>query len=69
MPINLDLEEHTGEINPDSVLESAKGHCTVVMITGITSDGKEYYASSTGDRCKIVYMLKRAIHLIVSGEV
>lgn len=50
----------TNDIDPDKVLEAAKGKLDTVLILGIKKDGEEYLAGSSSDLCVAVWLLERA---------
>lgn len=59
------------DLDPDRVIDSARGNLTDVVIIGTHSDGTEYFASSIASGPEVNWMLDRAkIRLlrIVNGE-
>lgn len=50
----------TNELPPDRILKAAIDEkVSLVVILGYTPEGKEYFASSTGDKQEIVWLLER----------
>lgn len=47
------------DIPPDRVLEGAVGELTCVVVVGYDHDGEEYFASSTADDERILWLLER----------
>ena len=47
------------DLNPDRVLEGAKGQLECVVILGYTNDGVEYFASSKADGGETLWLLER----------
>ena len=54
------------DLNPDDILEEAKGKLEKVMIIGYTDDGEEFMASSFADGMTAVWLLERFKHLLIS---
>lgn len=54
------------DLNPDEMLEEAKGKLDKVMIIGYTADGDEYFDSSFADGMIAVWLLERIKYLLVS---
>lgn len=50
----------TLDLDPDLVLEAAKGQLEDVTIIGYDKEGREYFASSVADGGKVTWMLERA---------
>jgi len=50
----------TLNIDPDKVIEAAKGKLEMVVIVGYDKDGFEYFASSDPDGPEILWILQRA---------
>jgi len=54
-------EEFTDEyIEPDRILEAAKGNLRDLLIIAFDKDGKEYIAGSSGDLGEVLLMLEYA---------
>ena len=47
------------DLNPDDILEEAKGKLDKVMVIGYTEDGAEYFDSSFADGMIAVWLLER----------
>ena len=47
------------DLDPDRVLEGAKGQLEAVIVIGYTSDGEEYFASSKADGGTTLWLLER----------
>jgi len=47
------------DLNPDDVLEEAKGKLEKVIVIGYTDDGLEYFDSSFADGMIAVWLLER----------
>ena len=47
------------DLNPDDVLEEAKGKLQKVIVIGYTDDGLEYFDSSFADGMIAVWLLER----------
>lgn len=60
------------DIDPERILESAKGRLSGVVIVGYTKDGdEEYFASSIADGADVLWLLersKKALLEIVDGN-
>lgn len=54
------------DLNPDEMLEEAKGKLEKVIIIGYTEDGSEYFDSSFADGMVAVWLLERIKYLLVS---
>ena len=54
------------DLNPDDILDEAKGKLEKVMIIGYTEDGEEYLASSFADGMVAVWLLERFKHLLIN---
>ena len=48
-----------GDIDPDAVLEGAKGQVSDVIVLGYDRNGEEYFASARADVTAILWLLKR----------
>lgn len=55
-----------GEIDPDMVIEKAKGQLTEVVILGFDKDGQEYFAASNSDGSNTLWHLERAKHKLMN---
>lgn len=47
------------DLNPDDVLDEAKGKLEKVIVIGYTDDGSEYFDSSFADGMIAVWLLER----------
>jgi hypothetical protein len=47
------------DLPPDRVLAAAVGQLETVLVIGYTSDGDEYFASSTANGADVVWLLER----------
>jgi hypothetical protein len=47
------------DINPDAVLDGAKGQLTTVFVCEYEADGSLYFASSTAQTAEILFMLEK----------
>lgn len=47
-------------LDPDQVLEAAKGELMYVLVVGYTKEGEFYRASSTSDEERAVFVLEKA---------
>lgn len=54
------------DLNPDEMLEEAKGKLEKVMIIGYTAEGDEYFDTSFADGMIAVWLLERIKYLLVS---
>lgn len=54
------------DLNPDDMLEEAKGKLEKVMIIGYTAEGDEYFDTSFADGMIAVWLLERIKYLLVS---
>jgi len=72
MGVVVDLPVITSlDLDPDRVLERAKGNLARVIIVGMDKDGNEYFASSCADGGVGVWDLERAklkLLRIVDGD-
>ena len=58
-----------GEIAPDEVLDAAKAEgLKQVVVLGTTEKGEVYFASSTGSRERIVFLLRTGEFEILSNQ-
>lgn len=65
----IKLRETTGlDIAPDDVLDGAKGCLQEILICGYDNEGKEYFASTTGDAKTILWLLKRCERQIMAPD-
>ena len=48
-----------GDIDPDAILEAAKGRVSDVILLGYDENGEEYFASAKADVTAILWLLKR----------
>ena len=53
------------DLDPDRILEAAKGKMESVLIIGFTTEGAEYFASSKADAEYPIYMVERAKHRLM----
>lgn len=56
------------DIDPDQVLEGAKGQLKQVLILGVCEDGDLYAAASTVDKGKLLYAAKMFEMKLLSGD-
>lgn len=49
----------TLEIAPDKVLKAAIDNLDIVIVIGVERDGKDYFASSTGDAKEMLWLVER----------
>jgi len=58
-----DILDFTGitkaDLDPDMILESAKGQVLDVVVLGYDQNGEEYFASAKADPREILWLLKR----------
>jgi hypothetical protein len=54
------------DLNPDDILEEAKGKLEKVMIIGYTEEGDEYFSSSFADGMTAVWLLERFKNFLVN---
>ena len=54
------------DLNPDDILEEAKGKLEKVLIIGYTHDEEEYFGSSFADGMMAVWLLERFKHQLVN---
>ena len=54
------------DLNPDDMLEEAKGKLEKVMIIGYTAEGDEYFDTSFADGMVAVWLLERIKYLLIS---
>ncbi len=47
------------DLEPDAVLEAAKGKVLDVIVLGYDENGEEYFASAKADVAAILWLLKR----------
>ena len=52
------------DIEPDRILEAAKGELESVVVVGYRKDGREYFASSIADSGTAAWLLSRAMRLL-----
>lgn len=57
-PKKTNTVSSTDDLDPDVVLETAKGHLTKVVVIGFTPDDETYIASSTGYIPDLLYMVE-----------
>lgn len=57
--------ETTLDIDPERILEGAKGKLESVLVVGFTKDGEDYFASSSADAADAIFHLERAKHLLM----
>lgn len=53
------------DIEPDEILEQAKGKLQVAIVCGVDADGNQYLSSSVADGGQIIWQLERAKHLLM----
>lgn len=56
------------DIEPDKVLEGAKGKLDKVVVVGVNKDGEMWFSSSTSKLETILYLLKKAEKLLLEME-
>lgn len=56
------------DIDPDQVLEGAKGQLKQVLILGVCEDGDLYAAASTADKGKLLYAAKVFEMKLLTGD-
>lgn len=56
------------DINPDEVLEGAKGQLTSVVVIGYDRDGYLFLASSSADGPKVNWLLDKVKHKLINGD-
>lgn len=54
------------DLNPDDILEEAKGKLDRVLIIGYTKDDEEYFGASFADGMTAVWLLERFKHLLIN---
>lgn len=54
------------DLNPDDILEEAKGKLEKVMVIGYTEDGSEYFDSSFADGMIAVWLLERIKFMMIN---
>lgn len=54
------------DLNPDDILEEAKGQLDKVLILGYTKEDEEFFASSFADGMTAVWLLERFKHLLIT---
>lgn len=55
------------EIEPDVILEKAKGNVIECLVIGFQPEGKLYFAGSTGDVGQILTMIELAKKQLMDG--
>jgi hypothetical protein len=50
----------TLDMDPDRILERAKGELETAIVIGFDKDGEEYFASSVADGAQALWILERA---------
>ena len=53
------------DMDPERVLDAAKGKLESVVVIGFTLDGEEYFASSDADGADVLWHLERAKHRLM----
>jgi hypothetical protein len=53
------------ELNPDDVLDAAKGQLDLAIVIGVTPEGNFYFASSEPDGAEVVWWLERTKHKLM----
>jgi hypothetical protein len=56
------------DIDPDSVLEGAKGELNCVLVLGSCPDGDDWVASSTSNKAELLLMVEQFKHDLLSGR-
>lgn len=57
------------DLNPDMVLEEAKGELSEVIVLGFTKDGGEYLSGSHASGPNALWLLERLkLHLLSGGD-
>jgi hypothetical protein len=54
------------DLNPDDILDGAKGKLEKVMVIGYTEDGDEYFDSSFADGMIAVWLMERIKLLLLN---
>jgi len=54
------------DLNPDDILEEAKGKLDKVMVIGYAEDGSEYFDSSFADGMVAVWLLERIKSMMIN---
>jgi hypothetical protein len=54
------------DLNPNDILEEAKGKLEKVIVIGYTEDGSEYFDTSFADGMTAVWLLERIKYMLVS---
>ena len=55
----------TLDLDPDQLLDRAKGELEDAIIIGFATDGSFYFASSLADAGEAIFRLERAKHLLM----
>ena len=53
------------DLDPDRILEAAKGQMLQVVICGLDKEGMRYFASSQADGGEVLWHLERARHALM----
>ena len=48
-----------GDLDPDAILEAAKGKVTDVIVLGYDENDMEYFASAKSDAKELLWLIKR----------
>jgi len=56
------------DLDPDLVLENAKGELEGVILIGYDKDGEEYFASTYADGGDVLWLLERMKLRLLKGE-
>ncbi|MDD5084232.1 MAG: hypothetical protein PHT88_04895 [Candidatus Moranbacteria bacterium] len=65
----VNLHEYTRlAIDPDNVLEGAKGELAEVLVIGHCKDGSDWFAASTSDGGKLLWLLELFKHKLMRGD-
>lgn len=56
------------DIDPDGVLEGAKGQLSAVLVIGRCEDGDNYAAASTTDKGKLLLMIEEFKLRLLDGD-
>jgi hypothetical protein len=60
---------HTrNDIDPDNVLEGAKGQLNCVLVLGSGTDGNDWFAASTGDKAVLLLLCEQFRHDLLDGR-
>lgn len=68
MAVIKDFPGCTRKPTPDAILDGAKGELTEVLVIGICDNGEDWFASSSTDTSKILFMLEKLKFKILRGD-